>query len=109
MIDNVNPSSQFHPYQPPDVTPQSGSTGRLSRLLRRAGIDESKIDALGSRMSGMDLSSLRNRIGSTDVRGQVDRVRNMARAHPGAVLGGIAALAIGAGLMRRRSLAAGRV
>ena len=34
MIDIVNPTSQFHPYQPPDVTPQAErmrETGKLNR------------------------------------------------------------------------------
>ena len=61
MIDNVNPSSQFHPYQPMNDTP-------ASELVR----------------SGLD------------------KVREFARAKPAVVLGGLAALVIGAALMRRR-------
>src|ERR1700737_4715935 len=47
MVDNVNPTSQFHPYQPMDDTPQSersesglaglmksGSLGKLRRYAR---------------------------------------------------------------------------
>jgi len=66
MVDNVNPSSQFHPYIPPDATPQSGNSRGLNSLL--------------------------------------DKARTAARNNPGAVLGGLAALAIGAGLMRRRAM-----
>jgi hypothetical protein len=98
MVDNVNPVSQFHPYQPQNATPHSDETSNraagsgLSGMLKRAGIDRSKIDALGARM------------GNFDVRGQMSKARGLARNNPGLVLGGLAALAIGAGLMRRHSM-----
>jgi len=63
MVDNVNPNSQFHPYQPVTDTPAAERPKGL--------------DALG-------------------------KVREYARAKPGVVLGGLAALAIGAGLLRKR-------
>jgi hypothetical protein len=63
MVDNVNPNSQFHPYQPVNDIP---AVERLKSL-----------DALG-------------------------KVREYARAKPGVVLGGLAALAIGLGMMRRK-------
>ena len=89
MVDNINPNSQFHPYQPVEATPVSErvSTSGLGGLLKRIGISD---DMIGS---------MRN----TDVRGSVDKVRGLAQKNPGMVLGGLAALAIGAGLMRRRS------
>jgi hypothetical protein len=74
MVDNVNPNSQFHPYQPMDATPHSEEP--------RSGL------------SGM----LKN----IDVRQSVEKARSLAQKNPGMVLGGLAALAIGAGLMRRR-------
>ena len=87
MVDKVNPTSQFHPYQPQDAVPHSDRTpqGGLGGILSKLGIDQSKIGAL-------------------DVRGQLERARGMARKNPSLVLGGLAALAIGAGLMRKRSL-----
>ena len=90
MVDNVNPTSQFHPYQPPDAKPQTEiqDGGILGGVLNRFGIDQSKIGALGS----------------TDLRGQLTKARTYARDHGGMLLGGLAAIAIGAGLMRRRSL-----
>lgn len=91
MIDNVNPNSQFHPYQPPDAIPQTGSKSGLRRMLRKVGIDQSKIDALSGRMRG------------TNMRGRLDDLRGYARDNKGMVLGGLAALVIGAGLLRRRS------
>lgn len=78
MIDNVNPNSQFHPYVAPDAIPQTGNppaaTSGLGGIL-------SKINA-----------------------GQLNNLRGMAGKNPGLVLGGLAALAIGAGLMRKRSM-----
>ena len=93
MVDNINPNTQFHPYQAPDAIPVSEATKEtgLGSLLKRVGIDQSKIDAMGSSISNMD------------VRGQVAKARGVAQKNPGLVLGGLAALAIGAGLMRKRS------
>lgn len=90
MVDNVNPTSQFHPYQPETSIPQTGHTntgGGLSGMLSKAGIDPSKMGALGNSLKNVNLSN----------------VRGMARNNGGMVLGGLAALVIGAGLMRRRS------
>jgi hypothetical protein len=65
MVDNVNPTSQFHPYQPMDDIPQSERS-------------ESAKEPLG-------------------------KLRSYARENPGKVLGGLAAVAIGLGLLRKRS------
>ncbi len=96
MVDNMNPTSQFHPYQPPDATPQaersSQSLGGIGGVLGKLGIDQSKIDALGRNFENVD------------VRGRLERARGMAQRNPSLVLGGLAALAIGAGLMRKRGL-----
>ena len=83
MVDNVNPNSQFHPYQPMNDTPaaerqQGGLAGMLSRLGAGGLSNMNMNDSLG-------------------------KVREYARAKPGVVLGGLAALAIGAGLLRRRA------
>jgi len=92
MVDNINPTSQFHPYQPQGATPQTGSTSGLGGILSKLGIDQSKIGAWGSNLNNVD------------VRGGIDKARGVARSNPGMVLGGLAALAIGAGLMRKRSM-----
>jgi hypothetical protein len=64
MIDNTNPTNQFHPYQPPeDLIPPPARNG-LRGLLRKARIAAGK--------------------------------------NPGPLLGGLAAVAIGAGLLRRK-------
>jgi hypothetical protein len=80
MVDNVNPTSQFHPYQPQRDIPASDRmrSGGLGGVLGKLGIDQSKIGAMGH------------------------DVRAMAQRNPGKVLGGLAALVIGAGLLRRR-------
>src|SRR5690349_15131333 len=99
MVDMTNPTSQFHPYQPETSTPATdttgslGSTSGLGGILGKLGIDQSKIGALGSKLNG------------TNVRGGLNNVRGMAQKNPSLVLGGLAALAIGAGLMRKRGMA----
>ena len=92
MVDNMNPTSQFHPYQPQDATPQTGSTSGLGGILSKLGIDQSKIGAWG------------NGLNNVDVRGGIEKARGVARNNPGMVLGGLAALAIGMGMMRKRSM-----
>ena len=86
MVDNVNPTSQFHPYSPETSTPQTGSssTSGFGGILGKLGLDSSKIGALG--------------------KGGLNSVRAKAQSNPGMVLGGLAALVIGAGLMRKRSM-----
>lgn len=64
MIDNVNPTNQFHPYQRPTDTP----------------VAERQANSLSS---------------------SLNKVRDYARAKPGLVLGGLAAAAIGLGMLRR--------
>ena len=87
MIDNVNPTTQFHPHQPMTDTPAAEKvpTGGLGGLLKQLGIDRSKLT-------------------NPNVRGQIEKARAVARDNSGLVLGGLAALAIGAGLLRRRSM-----
>jgi len=88
MVDNVNPTSQFHPYRPETSTPQteaSPSTG-LGGLLGRLGGSMKNTDLRGGLNSGLT------------------KARSAANANPGMVLGGLAALVIGAGLMRKRSM-----
>ena len=89
MVDNMNPTNQFHPYQAPDATPVSERqpTG-LEGFLNKVGLG----------------SSLKN----TNVQHSVNKARDYARANPGKVLGGLAALVIGAGLMRKRGMSAPR-
>jgi hypothetical protein len=69
MVDNTNPTSQFHPYQRPE--------------------EERKAPLAG------------NGFGDT-LNSTLDKARSMARSNPGALLGGLAAVAIGAGLLRKR-------
>lgn len=85
MIDNTNPTSQFHPYQPQDAIPVSErpKPGGLGGVLSSLGIDPSK---MGGSLKNVNLS----------------KARTMARNNGGLVLGGLAALAIGAGLLRGR-------
>jgi hypothetical protein len=80
MVDKLNPTNQFHPYQPAGATPQaekpmSGGFGAISDKLK-----------------------------GVDVRSQVNKARDLARSNPAIALGGLAAAAIGLGLMRKRSM-----
>ena len=74
MVDNLNPTNQFHPYSAPDSTPHA----------------ERPAGGLGSMLNNWNMGDSMN------------KAREMARKNPGMVLGGLAALAIGAGLMRKR-------
>ena len=81
MVDNLNPNSQFHPYQKPDATPNSErQTGGLSGAF----------GSLGSNLKNMNWQK------------PMGQVREYANAKPGVALGALAALAIGAGLLRGR-------
>jgi LPXTG-motif cell wall-anchored protein len=83
MVDNLNPTSQFHPYTAPDATPvaEKPLTG-LSAMLDRFGLNTGSFGSL----QNMNMT----------------KARDIARKNPSLVLGGLAALAIGAGLLRKR-------
>jgi hypothetical protein len=88
MIDNVNPTNQFHPYQremsvPVAERPQGGLNG----ILNKVGIDPMSVRSIGDQLKSMK---------------SIDRARAYAKANPAKVLGGLAAVVIGLGLMRRR-------
>ena len=76
MVDNLMPTNQFHPYQPPTDTPvaERQPTG---------------LDGILAKAKGLD------------VNGSLNKVRDYAKSNPGMVLGGLAAAAIGLGMMRR--------
>lgn len=79
MNDTVSPTSQFHPYQPPEAVP----------------VTERTPEGLDSTLSKIGIDPLR-------MRGALERGRGYARRHPGRILGGMAAAVIGAGLLRSR-------
>ena len=86
MVDNTNPTTQFHPYQPPEVsTPRTSELGGLGGMLSKLGIDPAVLSG-------------------TNIKGSVDKARTAARNNPGLVLGGLAAAAIGLGLMRKKRM-----
>ena len=91
MVDHQVPTNQFHPYQPPDAIPQSEkpATG-LTALLNKVGVSEEATN------------NLKGSLNQVDVQGAINKARDYARANPSKVLGGLAALIIGAGLMRSR-------
>ena len=91
MVDNMNPNSQFHPYQPETSTPaiEKPSTG-LSSILERVGLNTNSFGSVGNSVKNMDMKA------------SVEKARGYARSNPGMVLGGLAAAVIGMGLMRGR-------
>lgn len=77
MVDNTNPTNQFHPYQPSTAVPHSETrTGGLGSILNRVGLNNQT----------------------------VTNARGWAQKNPSKVLGGLAALAIGLGMMRGRRM-----
>jgi hypothetical protein len=94
MVDNTNPTNQFHPYQPMDAEPQKGNVNTgLNGMLGKLGINPGN---LGGMMKNVDVKS-----SIESMRGKVNSKNS------GMVLGGLAALAIGAGLLRKRSMQGG--
>lgn len=70
MVDNLNPTNQFHPYQPVTDTP--------------------------------NVEKVKTGLGNINWQDPVNKARDYARSKPGVALGALAALAIGAGLLRGR-------
>jgi hypothetical protein len=84
MVDNTNPTNQFHPYQPPDERKQPLAGNGFGDMLSKAG-----------------LGDMFNKAKVGDV---LNKARTTARSNPGALLGGLAAVAIGAGLLRKKRM-----
>lgn len=91
MVDNTKPTEQFHRYTTPDAVPVSERSGnRWTALMSKAGVSGhagNLKDTINGAMSGPTVTS----------------ARTYARKNPGKVLGGLAALVIGIGLIRKRS------
>ena len=96
MVDNTNPTNQFHPYQPQDAVPHADApaTG-LNGVLERVGVDAGTIDSVRN--------TFNRSVGSFNMNGSIGKVRDYARANPAKFLGGLAVAVIGAGLLRRRN------
>jgi hypothetical protein len=91
MIDNMNPTSQFHPYQREMSVPiaERPLTG-LDGVLDKVGIDPTSLRSVRAQMRNVKLNQ------------SFSKVRAYAKANPGKMLGGLAALAIGIGMLRAR-------
>ena len=93
MVDNMNPTNQFHPYTPETSMPAaerlSLRRSAVSNLLEKVGVDPNR---LPDGLKNFNVSPWLN---------MLDKARGYARRHPAKVLGGLAIAAIGAGLMRR--------
>jgi hypothetical protein len=91
MVDNMNPTNQFHPYQRETSVPVADrpATG-LNGILNKVGIDPTSFRSIGDQMKNVNVNQ------------SLDKARTYARANPAKVLGGLAAVAIGLGMMRGR-------
>jgi len=91
MVDNMNPTNQFHPYQRETSVPVSERPqGGLNGILNKIGIDPTSMSSIGDQMKNLNVNQ------------SLDKARTYARANPAKVLGGLAAVAIGLGMMRGR-------
>ncbi len=88
MVDNMNPTTQFHPYQRETSVPvaERPETG-FNSFLNKVGIDPTSVRSIGRQMKSLK---------------SLDKARAYAKANPAKVLGGLAAIAIGIGLLRGR-------
>lgn len=91
MVDNMNPTSQFHPYQRETSVPVAERpAGGLDGILSKVGIDPTSVRSISDQMKNLNVNQT------------FEKVRAYAKANPGKVLGGLAAVAIGLGLLRGR-------
>jgi hypothetical protein len=91
MVDNMNPTNQFHPYQRETSVPVADRPqGGLNSILNKVGIDPTSVRSLGDQMKNIDINQT------------VGKARSWAQANPTKLLGGLAAVAIGLGMMRGR-------
>jgi hypothetical protein len=91
MVDNMNPTNQFHPYLRETSVPvaERPETG-LNAMLNKVGIDPTSVRSIGDQMKNLNVNQT------------VGKARAWAQANPAKVLGGLAAVAIGLGMMRGR-------
>jgi phosphoserine phosphatase len=91
MVDNMNPTNQFHPYLRETSVPvaERPETG-LNAMLNKVGIDPTSVRSIGDQMKNLNMNQT------------VGKARSWAQANPAKVLGGLAAVAIGLGMMRGR-------
>ena len=92
MVDNMNPTSQFHPYQRETSVPvaERPPLGGLNGILNKIGIDPTAARSISDQLKHINVEQ------------SINKVRAYAKANPTKVMGGLAAIAIGIGLMRGR-------
>ena len=92
MVDNMNPTSQFHPYRRETSVPvaERPPVGGLNDILNKIGIDPTSARLIGDQLKRLNVEQ------------SIDKIRAFTKANPTKVMGGIAAIAIGIGLMRGR-------
>jgi len=91
MKDQIRPTTQFHPYQRETSVPVAERPqGGLSGVLNKFGIDPTSVSSISDQMKNVNVNQ------------SLEKARAYAKANPAKVLGGLAAVAIGLGLMRGR-------
>lgn len=91
MVDNMNPTNQFHPYQRETSVPVAERPqGGLNGILNKVGIDLTSVRSIGDQMKNLNVNQT------------FGKARSWAKANPAKVLGGLAAVAIALGMMRGR-------
>ena len=92
MLDNINPTSQFHPYTPATATPHSElPKSGVKQALRKLGIDSDNLDSWTDGLREFNWKE------------SLQKARSFATSKPGLALGGLAVAVIGFGLLRRRA------
>jgi hypothetical protein len=91
MVDNMNPTNQFHPYHRETSVPVAERPqGGLNGILNKVGIDPTSVRSVSDQMKNLNVNQT------------LGKARSWAQANPAKILGGLAAVVIGLGIMRRR-------
>lgn len=80
------------------TTPSTG----LGSMLEKFGLGSVDMNVLKNKFNNIDMSGMKDSVRNVDMKQSVEKARTYANANPGKVLGGLAAVVIGAGLLRGR-------
>lgn len=99
--DSTGRGAGMSPGADPDVCPQCGqllSGGGLEQFFRRLGISTEMIDSLKGQFENVDIDEYLN-TAREYLKDGGDKAQTYAKENPGKVAAGVAALALGAGLI----------
>lgn len=75
----------------------------LGSMLNKFGLGNVDMSSLKTKFNNIDMTGVKDKMRNVDMQQSVTKARAYANANPGKVLGGLAALVIGAGLLRGRT------